>query len=65
MRWMRHCRTQCMLQTMTVHVQMGLDTKRAEMAKLEERARQRAAALAQVRTCAAQLVSHDTGKASD
>ena len=32
-----------------VHVQMGLDTKRAEMAKLEERARQRAAALAQAR----------------
>ena len=31
-------------------MQMGLDTKRAEMAKLEERARQRAAALAQVHT---------------
>jgi len=31
------------------HAQMGLDTKRMEMAKLEERARQRGAALAQAR----------------
>ena len=44
---------------------MGLDTKRAEMAKLEERARQRAAALAQVRTRAAQLFIYNTRHQSE
>ncbi len=44
-------------------MQMGLDTKRAEMAKLEERARQRGAALAQASNPAAALQGPLTGVA--